>query len=459
LLKFEPTPVQEKGSHWQFSAEKSGMKSPAMIQLLSLLCTGVLLFAGCTSSAHSPAPWPSDTWAPAIPETLGVNIHFTEPQPGEVRMLAAAGFRCVRTDFVWQRTEVKKGKYDFSAYDRLLSALEEYKIRPLFILDYSNSLYDNDHAPDTAEGRHAFASWAVAAVRRYRGRGILWEIYNEPNTGFWTPKPKVSDYVTLATETSKAIHEAAPAEQIIGPAVWGMDFDFLEQCFRSGLLNYWSAVSVHPYRKTDPETAVADYARLRTLIDKYAPALRRIPIISSEWGYSSASLNASFRSGEAKQAELLARQLLINQSQGIALSIWYDWQDDGRNPGEIEHHFGTVLPTYYGNREAVYDPKSAYRAAQAFSNFLQGYRFSERVLHNTSLGNDDYVLAFRSNGHTKFAAWTTSWFNHTVTIPASSGTYRILSLTGETLALKPANQSGLTLGLTNAPQYIELERH
>lgn len=421
-----------------------------MIRVISILCVGILLLAGCTSSAHPPSPWPSNTSAPAIPETFGVNIHFTDPQPGEVKMLAAGGFRWVRMDFVWQSTEVVKGKYDFSSYDRLLKALDEQQIRPLFILDYSHTLYDNNHAPFTTEGRRAFAKWAVAAVRRYRGRGILWEIYNEPNTGFWSPKPKVSDYIKLALDTSKAIHEAAPNEQIIGPAVWGMEWDFVEECLRSGLLNYWSAVSVHPYRKSDPESVVEDYTRLRKLIDKYAPAGKRVPIISSEWGYSSSSFNV----GDERQASILARQLLINQSQGIALSIWYDWRDDGRNPRETEHHFGTVLPSYYSNRDPVYDPKPAYRAVHTLSSFLQGYRFRERVAVKDSLSDDDYVLAFQNNGETKFAAWTTSLLNHTVTLPLSSGTYRILSHTGETTALKNADQSGLIMGLTDAPQYI-----
>ena len=95
-------------------------------------------------------------------------------------------------------------------------------------------IYDGDHAPFTREGRQAFANWAAAAVKRYRGRGIVWEIYNEPNTGFWTPEPNVSDYVKLALETSKAIHQVAPAEQIIGPGVWGFDLPFRGRMFASG---------------------------------------------------------------------------------------------------------------------------------------------------------------------------------------------------------------------------------
>jgi len=424
-----------------------------MVRVLSILCGSVLIFAGCISSAHPAAPWPSDNSAPAIPGALGVNIHFTDPRPGELAMLAAAGFRWVRMDFVWQSTENSRGTYDFSAYDRLLRALDEQHLRPLFILDYSNSLYDDDHAPFTKEGREAFANWAATAVKRYCGRGIVWEIYNEPNTGFWTPAPNASDYVKLALETCKAIHQAAPDEQVIGPGVWGFDLPFIEECLRAGLLNYWSAVSVHPYRKTDPETVVHDYVRLRKLIRKYAPGDKPVPIISSEWGYSSASFNV----GEEKQASLLARQILINQSQGIPLSVWYDWRDDGRNPTEIEHHFGTVFASPYAQRDPPYDAKPTYRATQTLSRFLMNCGFSERIT-GPHLTGDDYVLAFRCNGATKLAVWTTSWLSRTVTIPVSPGPYRLTTVKGESESEKMSTQSGLTLKLSSSPQYLESKR-
>jgi hypothetical protein len=49
----------------------------------------------------------------------------------------------------------------------------------------------------------------------------------------------------------------------------------------------------------------------------------------------------------------------------VVLSIWYDWRDDGDNPQEGEHRFGLVRRRYYEGREPVFDPKPAYRAAQA----------------------------------------------------------------------------------------------
>src|SRR5882762_3484114 len=71
----------------------------------------------------------------AIPQGLGVNIHFTDPQPGEVKMIADAGFRWVRMDFRWDATERERGRYDFTDYDRLMKALDQYQIRAIFILD------------------------------------------------------------------------------------------------------------------------------------------------------------------------------------------------------------------------------------------------------------------------------------------------------------------------------------
>lgn len=50
-------------------------------------------------------------------------------------MLAAAGFRWVRMDFVWQSTETAKGTYDFTEYVRLLKALDAHQLKALFILE------------------------------------------------------------------------------------------------------------------------------------------------------------------------------------------------------------------------------------------------------------------------------------------------------------------------------------
>ncbi|HSZ59090.1 MAG TPA: beta-galactosidase [Tepidisphaeraceae bacterium] len=376
------------------------------------LGTALILLCGGILSAQSAG----------LPEAgtlhgLGVNIHFTDPRPGEMEMLARAGFKWVRMDFAWSGIERRKGEYDFSAYDRLVKALDEHHIRPIFILDYSNRMYDEGLSPHTDGGREGFAKWAAASAVHFKGRGVVWEMYNEPNIGFWKPKRNFDDYAKLAVAVGKALHEAAPDETYIGPACSTMDFKFLETCFKAGCLEYWSAVSVHPYRQKNPETVAADYARLRELIERYTPSGKKIPIVSGEWGYSSAWKKYD----EARQAEYLPREMLANIASGVRISIWYDWHDDGTKTTDAEHHFGTVHYPYESGKPQVYDPKPTYRAMEELSSELAGCVLVKRI----DLGKDaDWALLFRGPQGEKVVAWTTGEA-HAMTIPTGSKTIQL----------------------------------
>src|SRR5688572_29261967 len=385
---------------------------------------------------------------PTIPDGLGVNIHFTDPQPGEMRMLSAAGFTFVRMDFDWARIEKQKGVYDFAPYERLLKELDAHGLRALFILDYANPLYDDNRSPDTDEGRAAFAKWAAAGAKHFKGRGVLWEMYNEPNISpFWRPKPNTDDYVKLALETGKAIREAASGEIYVGPACSGVDLPFLESCFKAGLLEYWDAVTVHPYRQTDPETVEDDYRNLRLLIAKYAPPGKKIPILSGEWGYSAVWSGYD----EDRQGKMLARQWLINLSQDVRLSIWYDWHDDGPDPKEPEHHFGTVRHEHHKDRVPVYDAKPAYLAAKTLATELRGFKFNKRLALSSA---DHYVMLFERDGEVKLVAWTRSRDPTTAQLPASPGGFDVTSHVGEKLPVLTANERGLSVELTDAPKFL-----
>src|SRR4051794_12065442 len=417
-------------------------------------------FAHCVlaivMSALATRAGPADRALPrpgVVPDGLGVNIHFTDPRPGEMEMLAGAGFRFVRMDFGWGGTERNRGEYDFAEYERLLAALDRHGIRAVFILDYSNRLYDVGLSPHTDDGRAAFAHWAAAAATYFKGRGVIWEIWNEPNIKqFWKPQPSAHDYAKLALAAASAIHAAAPGELVVGPATSRVDFKFIETCLSAGLLEHWSALSVHPYRQEDPETAAGDYGKLRDLMAKHAPPgvpERRPmpPILSGEWGYSSGWKNFD----EARQGKMLPRQFLTNLSEGIPVSIWYDWHDDGTDEKEAEHHFGTVHYEYHQGRDPVYDPKPAYRAAKTLTTTLKGYHFASRVMVGTA---DEYVLRFEKGSSFKLVAWTRSTESKSVTIPPSAapqGKYTALGHTGDALPQVESGSEGLKLTLSDAP--------
>lgn len=372
---------------------------------------------------------------------LGVNIHTTAPAPGEAGLIRSAGFSTVRMDLHWHDTETAPGVYDFSSYDRLVQALESQGIRPLLILNYGHPAYDSGQAPATPAARAAFARWAAAAAARYKDRGILWEIYNEPNLAhFWRPKPDAAAYAALVEATASAIRAVAPRETIIGPASSGVDLEFLEDCFKLGLLNHLDAVTVHPYRLHEPESVIGDYRRLRALIARYAPNGREIPIFCGEWGYSALWPGQN----ERLQALMLARMFLVNAAARIPLTIWYDWRNGGPDAGNPENNYG--LLTLEGA------PKTAFHAASTLARELQGYGFHLRLETGRA---DEFILLFKSTNGIKLAAWTASARPRSVTLPVSQGAFRVVSWLGGELPPAIAGPGGLVVPLSQEPVFLE----
>ncbi len=375
-----------------------------------------------------------------IPAGLGVNIHFYEGNEKDWKMLAEAGVGIVRMDVGWGNCEKKPGEYDFSRYDALVSRLAEHNIRLLFIIDYGNPLYDKGLAPHSDECRAAYARFCHALVKRYAGKGIIWELWNEPNIGFWKPKPNVDDYMAWCKAVVPAIRRADPTACVIAPATSCIPVAFLEECFRRGLLELVDGVSVHPYRggKSGPETAIREYKRLDRLIRRYTPRAekdgqrKRIPILSGEWGYSTTYISRE------QQGKYLPRQWLANTVSGLPISIWYDWHDDGKDPKEKEHNFGTVTWDY--------KPKPAYVAMKTLIEQLRGYVVVDRI----EVGDeDDFVVVARKDDQVKLAIWTTGE-PHEVELGTGIGIAGAVDHLGKRIEVADGSRQRVT----DAPRYL-----
>ncbi len=403
------------------------------------LIAGLMLLMSMASTSPAASSLPELT----IPNGFGVNIHFTG-DPRDLDLIRDGGFRVIRMDLGWSGIERQKGVYDFerAGYDALTDGCQKRGIRIIYILDYSNRLYEQEHSVRTEAGRKAFAAFAQAAAQRYSGKGILWEFWNEPNIKqFWVPQPDVENYCKLVAEAAPLIRKADPSGILLAPATSGIPFDWLESCFKQGLLQRIDALSVHPYRPQAPETVGKDYDRLRKLIEQYAPQGRQIPIISGEWGYSNINWDKK-RLSDEQQARYLARMFLINLYQKIPVSIWYDWKNDGADPNEREHHFGTV--------ERDLKPKAAYRAAQTLSATLAGYRI-ERQLAGSSDGKD--IVYLMSKGSRRaLALWTTEG-DHEIVLPSKGSEGTLVDMLGQSRHISwQADQ--LKLAVSGSPQYL-----
>jgi hypothetical protein len=352
-----------------------------------------------------------------VPDCLGVNYNYVGVggDGPDVVNIQQSGCKWVRTDIPWDVVEKTKGQYDFTNFDGYYNACNARGMRILWNLNYSNSaLYTTN--PGSNTWRQAFTNYAAAVASHFKGGSSIYELWNEPNSGFWPGGENVNQYMALANTALPAMRLADPNCTIVAPATTGIDLTFLRGCFDRGLLNYANAISVHPYRSGDnpaPESVLADYAAVRTLTNQYKPG---VPIVSSEWGWSTAPgfTNTNGISAQT-QGDYLARMLLINASESIPLSFWYTFKDRTTDPTDVDGNFGMMTLDL--------EQKPAFAEMRRLADSLAGMTFTERLPSDPN----DWLLVFTSaSGRQALAAWTTG-DTHTVDGGVRWGTLSLTS--------------------------------
>lgn len=227
------------------------------------------------------------------------------------------------------------------------------------------------------------------------------------------PVANATAYSILANAVGKAIRSNADiADEIfVGPATSGIDLTYLQTVFENGLLDYFDAVSVHPYRGGGPESVLSEYTQLKVLITKYAPG-KTIPVLSGEWGWSTCLPPCTpgwpAIISEPEQAAFLVRQWFINTLSAVPVSIYYDFVDDGPDPTMREENFGTLRNQYH-NSSLPFEHKPAFDAAVTFQTYLGGLNLRNRI-DSSPVDADTYILAFGTQNvpGSIYAIWKTS---------------------------------------------------
>lgn len=346
------------------------------------LCFLLLFLSGFYARAGLPV---SDT----IP-IYAINAHFTSGNIERLREIKALGFNAVRTDITWERIEKSPLVYDWNDIDRFVDELESVGLVGIFILNYSNKLYEpvdlksgKTSSPSRSSSYKAYANWASAAAKRYKSRKIVWEIWNEPNhRNSWVPEPEVDNYISLVMAASKSMREVDPNVTLMGPALAGSDYAYFQKVVEAtvGLFDYYS---IHPYRLGHtPETLDRDLGRYKNIIDnvKHSAGER---LVFGEFGYSSFEFGVSLDI----QADYLERFFIYSFFNRVPISIWYNWKDTCVDPKDKECSFGIV--------DVKLNPKPAYNAAKVVLNVLRAVESLNPILNLPSSTYGYYIKSVK----------------------------------------------------------------
>lgn len=224
---------------------------------------------------------------------------------------------------------------------------------------------------DTEDEIAGFLRYTRFMVNHFKGKVQGWELWNEPNIGYWQPdvseKEKLAAkgkrYGAVLCRFSDAVHEADPKSKVIFGGTSSVDPTFVFAAL-SSCPSKIDVMAYHPYpgfgtnqapERADDLVAAGNF-RESVL---HLPGIRRdIEFWENEWNVIPSWRN----SNESVQARYVPRFYLQTKAQGIQGFIWEFIPDTEGSEGD---QYGLL----HGDTSSsdAFQPRQAYRAFEVTS--------------------------------------------------------------------------------------------
>ncbi|GAA2070642.1 hypothetical protein GCM10009722_39200 [Williamsia deligens] len=200
-----------------------------------------------------------------------------------MRAMNGLGVSLLRMDIAWPAVEPQEGVWNWGATDAVVDSARRHGIEILGILDYTPAWAAGEPGPIAQRPASAarFGEFAADAARHLAGRVDTFEIWNEPNGGYYfRPGPDPAAYTALLRAAYRSLKSVDEDITVVGGSIaTAVDSDttinglrFLKGIYAAGGKGYFDALSVHPYSypasfSSDPHNPEA---AMRMVADMYA---------------------------------------------------------------------------------------------------------------------------------------------------------------------------------------------
>ncbi|MGG1513868.1 S-layer homology domain-containing protein [Paenibacillus oryzisoli] len=320
-------------------------------------------------------------------------------------------------------------------------------------------------------------SWVKSFSNKY-GIGFH-EFYHGPQDvplenkqGTWTfstvnePDLKGTNPATLAL-TIKSNHESLKGidsrNLLVEPALGGTEpasMTWLENFYKSDgqtgaqVKNYFDVLDVHPYVKNHegslpglipgaPEMLIGKIKEIQALKAKYGDQDK--PVIFTELGWSTYTGSGYLRQVDrVTQRNYLARAYMHAIAGGIKRMHWYDFQDDGTDPANLEHNLGMI--DWYGV------PKPSYYAYYTMAKVLKDARY---VGVKANVDHPYYGYEYWDEGKNQYitSLWAADESTKTATFQTQDTGLTVVGIDGS-YAYLPVSGGTASLTISGAPVFI-----
>jgi hypothetical protein len=411
------------------------MNDPRQRRILGIVLVAATLVAGIGLPVYALVP--ADATAPAslepataipIEDQLCIS-HAPADYEFHANNTKVLGTRILRNNIEWftcaKDYDKAAGIYDFSYYDKLFGNLTSRGIESLGCFVYGWGWWPNNKALPREDWPYYY-NFTKSFVTRYVGVLKYYEIFNEPNIGFWTGSD--DDFFEFSQELASIVRANDPSAVIISPGIVGPEVEYLDKMIAYyGQENFsatYDIIAYHAYSGRNAEILVQKMADMREWMAAHGMAHK--PVWITEIGMSTA-VERNEQIGTAlvdDNERYQATQVMKVYAEAIPANIssifWYcqnDWCNV--NDTEGEGRFGLIGCTNPGGYNYRFKP-----AGFAY------WRLSQRIQNGTCFPN---AVAIRAPAGGK--VWATYFFtarNTTVLVLWSQNT-----ATAATISLIP----------------------
>jgi hypothetical protein len=196
----------------------------------------------------------------------------------------------IRHDFAWDAIEYQQGVFTWSGFDQWVSAARARNLNVIATISYAppwanGGNPNHDYQPTSPD---QFGQFAGEVAARYAPQGVhTYEIWNEPNIGFWQPGPNPAYYTQVLCSAYRYIHAADPHATVLtggtSPAGDGASSyspqTWLTDLYANGGGSCFDAVAHHPYVDSSPVSGELGNA-WQLMSSEYAPSNLRAIMLS-----------------------------------------------------------------------------------------------------------------------------------------------------------------------------------
>ena len=270
------------------------------------------------------------------------------------------------TGVTWRDIERSNGVFDFTRLDAQVASARSHNARVLLVLGQTPRFHTSRPnaasyiAPgaSSAPSLTAWKTYVAKVVRRYKGRGVDYQIWNEANVkGFWsgstvqmTELTKTAAKIIRGNDSRATVVAPAMATRLIGQRMGIRDF----YSRRTGgfPMSHWVDVvslQLYPGPKERPEHSMDLLAAARSVLSSEGV---HKPIWNTEinYGLQIGGGGQASKISTRKQAAYVARTYVLNAASGIRKVFWYAWDLQSLANTKLSYANGSVTPagTTYG---------------------------------------------------------------------------------------------------------------